>query len=185
MKKNSRFFLPAAILSLGILTCASGCSPATAPAPFRPPTQSASLAAPALPSPAPPALSVPTSTQTAAPLPVEAGECANDLIFLADVTIEDNEIVLPNSTLDKRWLVQNAGSCNWDETYRLKWLGGDPLGAAQEQPLFPARAGAQATLRILFLAPGEPGTYESSWQAVDPHGNLFGDPIYIKFAVGE
>jgi hypothetical protein len=100
-----------------------------------------------------------------------------------DLTIEDGTVVAPGSAIDKQWLVQNTGSCNWDATYRLKWIGGDPLSAAQEQTLYPARAGTQVTLRILFTAPGSAGTYESSWQAIAPDGSLFGDPIYIKVVV--
>ena len=36
---------------------------------------------------------------------------------------------------------------------------------------------------ILFIAPEEPGTYRSAWQARDPQGNLFGDPIFIEIVV--
>lgn len=85
--------------------------------------------------------------------------------------------------MDKQWLVQNSGTCNWDSTYKLKWVGGNTFGVSEEQPLFPARAGTQATLRILFTAPIEPGAYESAWQAVDPDGNFFGDLVFIKITV--
>ena len=73
----------------------------------------------------------------------------------------------PGSTLDKQWLVQNSGDCNWDARYRLRLISGDALGAATEQALYPARAGTQATLRILFTAPQEAGDYVSEWQAFD------------------
>jgi len=99
------------------------------------------------------------------------------------VTIPDGTSVLINSSIDKQWLVQNSGSCNWDSTYRLKWIGGDTLGAETEQLLYPARAGGQAALRIIFTAPTELGEYESAWQAVDPNGNVFGDLIFIKINV--
>jgi methionine-rich copper-binding protein CopC len=54
---------------------------------------------------------------------------------------------------------------------------------SEEQPLYPARAGTQATLRIVFTAPTEPGTYQSTWQAVDPDGNLFGDTVFMEIVV--
>jgi hypothetical protein len=85
--------------------------------------------------------------------------------------------------VDKQWLVTNSGTCNWDSKYRLKWVGGDPLGAAAEQALYPARAGTEVTLRILFTAPAEPGTYGSTWQAFDPDGIAFGDPVYVEIVV--
>lgn len=85
--------------------------------------------------------------------------------------------------MDKQWLVANSGSCNWDSTYRFKWIGGDPLGANTEQVLYPARAGTQATIRILFTAPVVAGTYQSAWQAYGPDGVAFGDPVYVEVVV--
>ena len=100
-----------------------------------------------------------------------------------DITFDDNTSVLPDASIDKQWLVQNSGTCNWDSTYRLKWISGDPLGARQEQVIFPARAGTQVTLRIIFTAPTVEGTYESGWQAYAPDGNAFGDIIWMKIIV--
>jgi hypothetical protein len=91
--------------------------------------------------------------------------------------------VAPGKSLDKRWLVENNGSCNWDQQYSLTLLAGPDLGAPVEQALFPARSGTQTALRILFTAPEEPGTYRSAWQAQDSLGNLFGDPIYVDIIV--
>jgi hypothetical protein len=85
--------------------------------------------------------------------------------------------------MDKQWLVTNSGTCNWDSTYHLKWIGGEMFGAADTQPIFPARAGTQATLRIIFTAPAVEGTYESAWQAIDPNGNIFGDAVFITVNV--
>jgi hypothetical protein len=100
-----------------------------------------------------------------------------------DVSIPDGTIVSPNASVDKRWLVQNNGSCNWDSRYRLKFVGGLAMGATTEQALYPARAGVQATIRISFTAPSEPGTYTTAWQAVDPNGEPFGDPIFMEIVV--
>ena len=109
--------------------------------------------------------------------------CLNGLTFVSDITIPDNTIVTPGSTLDKQWLVLNSGTCNWDERYLLRFINGDPLGAPSEQALFPARAGVQATVEIIFTAPVEAGNYLSQWQAFDMNGNPFGDSFYIKIIV--
>jgi hypothetical protein len=162
------------------LFIASACAPAATPTAFRPPTQPG--ATQILPTTTPiPILftAVPTPTITAT-IP---GPCTNNLTFLDDITIPDNTIVSPGSSIDKQWLVHNTGTCNWDSAYRLKWIGGDTLGAAEEQALYPARAGTQATLRILFTAPPIENSYDSAWQAVDPQGNVFGDLIFIKIVV--
>jgi hypothetical protein len=99
------------------------------------------------------------------------------------VTIPDYTVVAPGSSLDKQWLVQNSDSCNWDSRYRLRLISGDPLGASTEQALYPARAGMQATLRILFTAPLEGGEYVSEWQAYNPQGQAFGETVFIKIIV--
>ena len=110
-------------------------------------------------------------------------ECVSDLNFVSDVTLPDNTFVTYGSTMDKQWLVENSGTCNWDASYRLRHLGGAVLGAPEEVMLYPAKAGTQATLQIVFTAPFTDGVYESAWQAFDPQGNPFGDPVYIRVTV--
>ena len=111
--------------------------------------------------------------------------CENGLTFLEDITIPDGTVVAPGERLDKQWRVRNSGTCNWDGRYRLRLVDGVPMGAEEEVPLYPARAGAEAVIRIVFTAPEEPGTYISTWQAVDPQGNFFGDPVFIQIRVSE
>jgi hypothetical protein len=105
------------------------------------------------------------------------------LAFVDDLTIPDYTIVAPGSMLDKQWLVQNSGSCNWDGRYRLRLVGGDALSAFPEQALYPARAGMQATLWIVFTAPLEAGEYFSEWQAFDARGIPFGESFLIRIIV--
>jgi hypothetical protein len=114
---------------------------------------------------------------------VNPADCVNNLTFLEDLTIPDNMFASFGLALDKQWLVENSGTCNWNSAYRLRNIGGAALGAPQEIALYPARAGTRATLRILFTAPFAEGVYESAWQAIDANGNPFGDPIYIRVTV--
>ncbi len=139
----------------------------------------------ALSSPTPLASATPSALPSDTPLaalPTATLDCTNNLLFIFDVTIPDGTVVAPGTLLDKQWLVQNAGSCNWDERYRLRLIDGNALGAG-EQSLYPALAGAQVTLRIEFTAPAEAGDYVSEWQAFDPEGNPFGDSFFIKISV--
>ena len=179
MMKFRLFLKPRLILLAGIFL-AQACAPGATPTAFRPPTQPGPTQILPTTTPVPQLFTpVPTPTITAT-IP---GPCTNSLSFLSDITVPDDTFILPGASIDKQWLVQNTGTCNWDSTYRLKWIGGDTMGAAQEQALYPARAGTQATLRILFTAPPVEDTYESAWQAVDPNGNVFGDLIFIKIVV--
>jgi len=94
-------------------------------------------------------------------------------------------VVSPGEVLDKQWLVANTGTCNWDENYQLKLIAGPEMGAAGTQFLHPARSGFEAVIRINYIAPLEPGTYRSAWQAHSPSGEPFGDPIFIEIVVSE
>jgi hypothetical protein len=148
-------------------------------APFRPPTLSAGDALPS-PTTAPtafPTLSIATLRVTPT-LP-----CSNALAFESDLTIPDGTKVAPDASLDKRWQVKNTGTCNWDGRYHFKLINGNALGVATDQALFPARAGSEAVLRLVFTAPSDPGTYRSAWQAFGPDGQPFGDPDYIEVEV--
>jgi hypothetical protein len=179
--KTHRLFLNARLLLLPILLLASACAPQSTPTPFRPPTPIPPT--PPLPTTTPipailPPTLVPTETLTPTPEP-----CTHGLSFVDDLTIPDGTSFFPGASIDKQWLVQNSGSCHWDASYRLKWVRGSLLGAADDQPLFPARAGTQATLRIVFTAPADAGAYESVWQAVDPDRNVFGDLIFMQIVV--
>ncbi|MBI3151791.1 MAG: hypothetical protein HYZ21_06640 [Chloroflexi bacterium] len=178
---GARLFLNFCLILLTSIFSLQACAPRSTPTPFRPPTS------------APPTQQLPTTTPVPAlftPLPTPtitvtatAGPCINDLAFLDDTTVDDGTSFLPGASIDKQWLVQNSGTCDWDATYRLKWVGGSQMGAAEEQLLYPARAATQATLRVIFTAPAEAGSYESAWQAVDPNGNFFGDLVFIKIVV--
>jgi hypothetical protein len=141
---------------------------------FRPPTQAVIVTLPAQTS-EPVAL-------TAEP-PGSSVNCKNNLAFIADQTIPDGTAVSPESTLDKRWEVENSGDCSWDATYRVRLIAGPDLGAQPEQALYPARGGSRVVIRMQFKAPAEPGNYRSAWQAVDPQGEPFGDPFFIDITV--
>ena len=160
---------------LGLFT--AGCGEQATP--YRPPTIAVQLTKVVTASP------TPTTTIQAVetPIPISTPACINNLAFLEDLSLPDGTIVKPGEGLDKRWLVENNGTCNWDENYRLKFMSGADLSATLEQALYPARSGTQATIRILFTAPNESGTYQSAWQAYDPQGQAFGDPVYIQVEV--
>ncbi len=177
--------LPAVV---SILLIASACSPLPTPTPFIPPTELAPLIEPTFiiqptkqvvvvqPSP------IPTieilSTPTLGP-----SECTNNLKFVTDATVPDNSTFNQGEIIDKQWLIENSGTCNWDSNYRLRHTNGNALGAPEEIALYPARAGTQVTIRILFTAPFSVDFFVSEWQAVAPDGTQFGDPIYIKINV--
>jgi len=153
----------------GLSACGGKIGP---PTPYLAPTPAGSQLLPVSVQPPPPAAgTTPTAT------------CSDSLLFIQDLTIPDNTVVAPGSSLDKQWQVQNNGSCNWDARYRLHFIGGDPLGAPTEQALYPGRSGTFVVIRMTFTAPTTPGDYVSEWQAYDPLGHTFGDSFFIKISV--
>jgi len=155
----------------------SACAPTTTPTPFIPPLA---------PSPTGAVILAPPVSDEALPQtsPTPELDCTDNLLYLDDLTVPDGSFLTPGAQVDKQWRVENNGTCNWDSDYRLKLVSGEALGAANEQALYPARAGTQVTLRILFTAPLEPGTYSSSWQAFNPDGEVFGDYVIMEIVVG-
>ena len=177
------------ITSQLVLTCSAGillcsCGPQAAPTYFIPPTlvPAPPASVPGTPgegaTPTPEPLTVPTLA-----LPSPTPPCTDDLDYLQDLTIPDGSTVAPGQPIDKRWQVSNSGTCNWDERYQLRLVNGDSMGAGISLPLYPARGGAEATLRIRFTAPPAAGTYECQWQAVNPDGVFFGDAFYMQVVV--
>jgi hypothetical protein len=172
------------ILAILLLFSLQACAPASTATPFRPPTIQPPLIEPSLIIQPTKQVVIIQSTLPPTIIPTtNPKDCVNDLSFINDVTIPDNTFVTYGSNIDKQWLVQNSGTCNWDSSYRLRHLGGAVLGSAEEAMLYPARAGTQATIQILFTAPFTGGVYESAWQAYDPNGSPFGQPIYIRITV--
>lgn len=115
--------------------------------------------------------------------PTQRGACSDSARFVEDLTIPDGSVVAPGQELDKRWAVQNSGTCDWGPGYRLVWIGGDAMPGPESVDLYPARAGERATLRIVLQAPAEPGDYISRWRAQSPEGIQFGDEIYLLIVV--
>jgi hypothetical protein len=130
-----------------------------------------------------PTLDLEVATATSLPQPSPSPQCTSGLVFLEDLSIPDGMSVSPGEALDKRWLVQNNGTCNWDYKFGLQLIAGPNMGAQGEEALYPARSGTQAEIQIIFTAPQELGTHRSAWQARDPQGKIFGDPIFIEVTV--
>lgn len=156
-------------------------SATASPALENPATTHAALPFPTI---APPEATLPVPTiEPASPTPQEQN-CADSMKYVEDINYPDGTIVSPGQAIEKQWLVENNGSCDWDGRYRLKLIDGyTDLGAPSELALYPARAGTQITISISFIAPADPGSYRTAWQAYNPDGTAFGDPIYMEIII--
>jgi len=191
VRQDEKYAVPTRYCVFLFFLTLAACQPTT-PTPFVPPTadrsssQSATTISFVSPTPLVNTIkSSPTAAVSTTPLPPTATPpCTNNLKYVSDLTIPDNTVVQPGQVLDKQWQVENSGSCNWDGRYQLKYIGGDALGSVTVEPLYPARTGTQAVVHVSFTSPQQAGTYRTTWQAFDPDGQPFGDPITMQIVVG-
>ena len=115
-----------------------------------------------------PATPTPPATPTAEPDPTNDAVCTNDLRFISDVNYPDDTVVAPGQEIEKIWLVQNTGTCNWEADYTLRNVGGTPMGSSTIVALYPVRSGGEYEISINFIAPPDAGSHVSKWQAHDP-----------------
>jgi hypothetical protein len=128
---------------------------------------------------------VPDGSAEAIPPATQAafGSCADNLVFMGDLTYPDRAQVIPGQALEKQWKVRNAGRCDWGPEYRFRRVGGAVLSAREEFALYPAAAGSEAVISIPLTVPLAPGEYISSFRAFSPLGVAFGDTLYIDVVV--
>ena len=136
------------------------------------------------------ATAIPAASPTALPLDTPrpqptSGPCTNDSEFVSDATIPDGTQVASGETLDKRWRVRNTGTCDWGSGYTLVFISGQQMGAEEVNGLYPARAGAEVEISLLFTAPTEPGEHTTTWRMYAPQGQPFGDVLYMTIVVAE
>lgn len=177
-----------------LLLLLNACLPQADSTPFIPPTRAESRPTEAIRGifASPTALKIALPTATASPRPSPTPEeptatplppCIPSLRYLGDLTYPDGTLVSPGQRIQKQWQVENNGSCDWESGYRLKLVGGYPLGVFGEIALYPARAGTQAVIEIVFTAPLEAGLYRTAWQAYSAEDLPFGDVVYMEIVV--
>ena len=130
--------------------------------------------APIVTSTSTPAATVQALTST--PQPVDSnGKACYTAIFMEDVTVPDGMLVAPGDPFTKKWRLQNAGNCTWDNTYSLTLASGDAMGAAANIPLSASVGPGESTvLAVDLVAPATNGLYTGYWRIATPFGGTFG-----------
>jgi hypothetical protein len=122
--------------------------------------------------------------ETEVPFTTTPRACIDSLRYLADLTYPDGSYVTPGQAIEKQWQVENNGTCDWDENYRIKLVEGYPaMGVDTTLPFVTGRTGSQVTVTINFTAPSEAGTYQTAWQVYNPEGFAFGETIFMVIVV--
>jgi hypothetical protein len=90
----------------------------------------------------------------------------------------------PDTVLLTTWRVRNSGTCVWDPSYRLGFLGGERLSGPRNVPLREAvPPGGEVELLVRVIAPAAAGSFRGEWQMFGPDGTPFGVHTSVEVEV--
>jgi hypothetical protein len=144
--------------------------PATVTLPAVPPTNTSVPPTPIPPTSTsvPPTAVPPTATQLQIP--------CDRATFVEDVNYPDGTDVEPGTTFVKTWRLKNNGTCTWNSSYAVVFVGGDSMGgpAAQQLTTGTVAPGQMIDISITLKAPETPKTYTGNWKLRNGSGVIFG-----------
>ena len=101
--------------------------------------------------------------------------CTDRAAFILDVTIRDNALVFPGEAFVKIWRLQNTGTCTWDTSYAITFIGGQRMkGNTRVNLTTMVPPGSTVDLAVDMAAPDQPGSYQGFWKLIGRDGNYFG-----------
>lgn len=124
----------------------------------------------------------PVPTKTVGP-PTPTALCYG-LVYIKDVTIEDDTAMTPGQTFTKTWQVQNTGTCAWDVGFKFALVGGDAMGGVTLTLSKVVGPGDQVELSIPMTAPNKTGTVTGTWRMSTINRTYFGDPLTVVISIG-
>jgi len=135
---------------------------------------------------------LPTPTPVPTLPPATPATCVDGMRFVADLNYADNnmttlEKVAPGSVVYKGWRIRNVGTCIWDSSYVLNYVGANPprspVGGNPVAIKGVVLPGQEYDIYVSLSAPIVPGKYQSFWQLKNNLGFFFGDRLYAGFEV--
>jgi uncharacterized protein YkwD len=117
-----------------------------------PPTGTASTDPAADPNTVPSA--VPTESSSV-DISSNPSDCSDSASFVADVTVQDNELFQPGEKFDKIWRIKNTGNCTWSSQYTLVFAKGDQMNAPDSSPLQETLPGNTVDMTVKMAAPSD------------------------------
>jgi len=147
-------------------------------------------AATSTPTPPPEPTLTPTPTLTfALPtlFPTQQANTSTGTCLMAHMISEnvpDNSVMEAGDRFDKEWVLQNTGTCVWDEQFSVIFHHGETLGAPQ-QANFPGEVqpGESFTMKIPMIAPAVAGDHLGFWTLQSSDGKTFGTDTSALFWV--
>ena len=103
----------------------------------------------------------------------------SDLLYIDDITIDDNSRLVAGRPFVKTWRVKNTGTTAWSDGFTLRHNKGTPMTDATSVPLSACAPGQQVDVSLDLCTPLTPGKYYTEWLAHDPQGNPFGQILWM------
>jgi len=136
----------------------------------------------ALPTPTPIPAQVAATPTPAAPA------CINNLKWIADLNLDDQNmqappILVPGQDFSKGWRVQNNGTCAWPADFELAYANGNRIEAAMGGSSVKigraVQPGEQLEIIVNLRAPQTYGVFQGFWQMRDTLGQTFGETVWV------
>ncbi len=148
------------------------------------------------------ALTPPTDTPTPSPFPTlppvspiptlaftvatssGVGSACDGAAYVADDTIPDGTVMAPGQTFEKKWKLQNTGSCTWSTSYQIAFSSGTAMGGTPGLVKVPVPSGNQTDIAVQLTAPTTAGSYTGTWRMQNAGGQPFGSFVTVVIKVG-
>lgn len=92
--------------------------------------------------------------------------------------------VASDTLFQTTWRIRNTGTCTWDASYRLAFLGGERMSGPRSLPLGETvPPGGEIELSMTLVAPADVGTFQGQWQMFASDGKPFGVRLPIDIIV--
>lgn len=131
------------------------------------------------------------ATATPPPTPTTA-PCIDAMQFVEDLSYDDEDmtnppVLRPGESFRKGWRLRNTGTCTWDPTYRMVYVGGNVPAAQMGGQPTPVTAivppGATFDMYVNLTAPFTTGLYQGFWQLQNGNGLYFGSRVWVGIFV--
>lgn len=117
------------------------------------------------------------------------GDACNNAIWIADIGVQDGDVIKPGTNFEKIWRVQNTGTCLWDDGYELVHIAGgewlDPPNFRFTKSGDFVDPGEIADIGVTLSAPCAPGKYEAHFRLRNDKGFFFGTTLSAYIEVKE
>lgn len=115
----------------------------------------------------------------------------NDAAYLGEGGIKDGDKVKAGEKFSKIFMLQNTGTCKWDEGYSFAFIAelstpgfqGYSIVLAKNKPEDYTDPGKGQTYILKLTAPKTAGTYKGYWKMKDDQGNPFGPLVWVEIVV--